>query len=90
MVPRPRRDGSVLLYPFREYSDVFFLAATWKRLGELYEARADTAQAITAYARFTALWKDADADLQPRVAEVRRRLEGLTRPEGLPRQAPRR
>ena len=77
-------------YPFREFSDVFFLAATWKRLGELYEARADTAQAITAYARFTALWKDADPDLQPRVAEVRHRLEGLTRPEGLPRQAPRR
>ena len=77
--------------PFRMFSDGLLLAGTTKRLGELYEARGDTAAAISAYARFTALWKNADPELQPRVAEVRRRLDALTRGEGLaPRQAPKR
>jgi tetratricopeptide (TPR) repeat protein len=69
--------------PFRRFTDGLMLAGTLKRAGELYEARGDTARAVTAYARFTSLWKNADPELQPRVAEVRQRLESLTRPEGL-------
>ena len=69
--------------PFRRNTDGLMLAGTLKRAGELYEARGDTARAITAYARFTSLWKNADPELQPRVAEVRQRLESLTRREGL-------
>ena len=69
--------------PFRRHTDGLMLAGTLKRAGELYEARGDTARAITAYARFTSLWKNADPELQPRVAEVRQRLESLTRREGL-------
>ena len=30
------------------------------------------------------LWKTADPELQPQVAEVKRRLEGLTRREAVP------
>ncbi len=48
-----------------------------KRLGELYEAKSDFSKAIQHYGAFVALWKDADSDLQPRVAEVRRRIAAL-------------
>jgi tetratricopeptide (TPR) repeat protein len=58
--------------------DAFFLAAAQKRLGELYEARGDKAGAVKAYAAFVALWKHADADLQPAVADVRQRIETLS------------
>ncbi len=70
--------------PLRFIGDGLFLASSAKRLGELYEAAGDTARAITAYARFTALWKTADPELQPQVAEVKRRLEGLARREAVP------
>jgi hypothetical protein len=56
--------------------DGTWLAFTLRRLGALYEER-DAGKATEHYTRFVALWKDADADLQPRVAEVRRRLEAL-------------
>jgi tetratricopeptide (TPR) repeat protein len=69
--------------PRKFFVDPLFLAGTLKRLGELYEARGDTARAVSAYARFTALWKNADPELQPRVAEVERHLAALTRGEGL-------
>ncbi len=75
----------------RMFSDGLLLAGTLKRLGELQEARGDTAAAISAYARFTSLWKNADPELQPRVAEVRRRLDALTRSEASsPRQTQKR
>ena len=69
--------------PRKFFVDPLFLAGTLKRLGELYEARGDTARAVSAYARVTALWKNADPELQPRVAEVERHLAALTRGEGL-------
>jgi serine/threonine-protein kinase len=47
------------------------------RLGELYEAKADTAKAVDFYARFTELWREADAEFQPKVKEVRRRIAEL-------------
>ena len=58
----------------RADDDAFMLAPTRKRLGELYEAKGDTARAASHYAAFVSLWKNADPELQPAVAEVRRRL----------------
>ena len=62
---------------FRLYDDSYTLAPAYKRLGELYEARADRAQAREYYGRFADLWKDADRELQPLVREVRARRERL-------------
>jgi len=53
------------------------LAPTYLRLGELYEGKADRTKALEYYGRFVDLWKDADAELQPRVAEVRKRIAEL-------------
>ena len=61
---------------FRE-GDKDYLAATLKRLGELYEARGDKQRAAGNYLKFVELWKNADAPLQPMVADVRRRLTHL-------------
>lgn len=55
-----------------------WLAPSLKRLGELYENKGDVAQAVTHYTKFVELWKNADPDMQPRVAEVKRRLQKLT------------
>ncbi len=57
--------------------DGTWLASTLRRLGALYEERGDAGKAAEYYTQFITLWKDADPDLQPRVAEVRRRLEAL-------------
>ena len=57
--------------------DRFHLAPILARLGELHEARGNRQQAIRHYARFVELWKRADPELQPRVADARRRLERL-------------
>jgi tetratricopeptide (TPR) repeat protein len=63
---------------FRILSDGIWLPSVYYRLGELYEARGDRSRAAEYYGRFAELWADADAALQPRVAEARRRLAGLT------------
>ncbi|HET6701390.1 MAG TPA: hypothetical protein VFH14_06295, partial [Gemmatimonadaceae bacterium] len=57
--------------------DGTWLAYTLRRLGVLYEERGNLGKATEYYTRFIELWKNADPDLQPRVAEVRRRLAGL-------------
>jgi len=57
--------------------DADYLAGTYKRLGELYEAKGDKTKAASYYTKFITLWKDADPELQPRVAEVRKRLARL-------------
>ena len=59
-------------------ADALHLAGTYKRLGELYEAKGDREKAVSNYMKFVALWKDADPELQPKVAEVRRRLARLS------------
>jgi tetratricopeptide (TPR) repeat protein len=59
-----------------------YFAFSLERLGELYEAKGNTAKAIDAYSRFVELWKNADAELQPRVAEVRRRIDRLRQRSG--------
>jgi tetratricopeptide (TPR) repeat protein len=58
------------------------LPATYKRLGELYEASGDRKRAAEYYGKFFDLWKDADPDLQPGVTEVRRRLGKLAQEPG--------
>jgi tetratricopeptide (TPR) repeat protein len=70
--------------PFRLVAEVdgTYLAGTYKRLGELYEARGDRAKAGEYYRKFVALWKSADPELQPKVAEVQRRLARLGNPSG--------
>jgi tetratricopeptide (TPR) repeat protein/tRNA A-37 threonylcarbamoyl transferase component Bud32 len=50
---------------------------TYRWLGELYEAAGRNRDAITSYERFVDLWARADPELQPQVAEVRKRLERL-------------
>ena len=59
-------------------ADPTHLAGTYKRLGELYEARGDHAKAADYYSKFVSLWKNADPELQPKVTEVRRRLARLS------------
>ncbi|MDQ8153359.1 MAG: protein kinase [Gemmatimonadota bacterium] len=56
-----------------------YLAGSHKRLGELYEAKGNSAKAIEHYQKFTTLWKDADPELQPKVREARARLDALRR-----------
>jgi len=68
----------------RFVTDAFFLAGSYKRLGELWEAKGDRAKAAGYYAKFIDLWKTADPDLQPKVAEVRRRLARLSDTEPRP------
>jgi tetratricopeptide (TPR) repeat protein len=63
----------------RVESDSDYLAAVHKRLGELYEARGQRDKALQHYRAFIELWKDADAELQPRVTDARQRLAALTR-----------
>jgi tetratricopeptide (TPR) repeat protein len=68
------------IHPGRLNSDdARWLPQVYQRLGELYEARGDTTQAVQAYAAFVDLWKNADPELQPQVEEVRRRVEALAR-----------
>lgn len=57
--------------------DERWLAGTYRRLGELYEQRGDRAPALDYYGRFVELWKDADAELQPLVRDVRQRMVAL-------------
>jgi len=59
-------------------ADPTHLAGTYKRLGELYEAKGDRQKAASYYSKFIELWKNADPELQPKVAEVRRRLARLS------------
>ena len=52
--------------------------AIHERLGQIYEAKGDVERAAVHYRAFIGLWKNADAELQPRVAAARRRMERLT------------
>lgn len=57
--------------------DAFYRAPVNFRLGELYEARGDLRRATQYYEAFLQLWRNADPDLQPKVAEARDRLGKL-------------
>jgi len=60
-----------------ENMDPVRLPAIHERLGQMYEAKGDAERAVAHYRAFIALWKNADADLQPRVNDARQRLERL-------------
>jgi tetratricopeptide (TPR) repeat protein len=62
---------------FRLWGDQYDLAPAHRRAGELYEAKGDIPNAVKHYRAFIDLWKNADPELQPKVAEVRRRLARL-------------
>jgi eukaryotic-like serine/threonine-protein kinase len=57
-------------------------AGTQKRLGELYDAKGNAAKAIEHYEAFVEEWKDADPELQPKVAAARARIAVLRRKSG--------
>ena len=59
------------------FDDLGAFAASHNRLGELYDDRGDRARATSHYSTFVQLWNDADPELQPAVAAVRRRLGEL-------------
>ena len=56
------------------FEDQDWLAGSYKRLGELYEAAGDLPKAVTNLEKFVELWKDADPELQPKVRDARERL----------------
>jgi tetratricopeptide (TPR) repeat protein len=58
-------------------TDTYLLAGMHKRLGELYDAKGDREKAVGHYLNFVELWKNADPDLQPKVAAVKQRLARL-------------
>jgi tetratricopeptide (TPR) repeat protein/predicted Ser/Thr protein kinase len=47
------------------------------RLGELYEQKGEREKAAEYYGKFVDLWKDADAELQQRVGEIKTRIAAL-------------
>jgi tetratricopeptide (TPR) repeat protein len=59
-----------------------YLAYSLRRLGELHDAKGNVDQAISFYAQFVDLWKNADADLQPQVTKARDRMRELQRRRG--------
>jgi tetratricopeptide (TPR) repeat protein len=62
----------------RPLDDSWVLAGLHKRLGELYEAKGDRQRAASHYTKFVELWKNADPELQPQVADVKKRLARLS------------
>jgi tetratricopeptide (TPR) repeat protein len=61
----------------RFQADPYNIPRTLFRLGQLYQDAADTTRAMDYYGRFVDLWKNADPELQPRVAEARRAMAEL-------------
>jgi tetratricopeptide (TPR) repeat protein len=61
------------------------LPVSARRLGELYEAKGEVAKAISSYEEFVALWKNADAELQPQVADIKARIARLQAAEATKR-----
>lgn len=61
----------------RMIDDAWELAAAYESLAELYESAGDVPAARTYAGLFVELWKDADAELQPRVQRKREMLQRL-------------
>ena len=62
----------------RALEETASLGPTYRRLGELYEARGQLDKARDYYGRFVDLWKNADPELQPFVRDVKSRLARLS------------
>ena len=58
--------------------DPLRVPAIRERLGQIYESMGKTDKAVEEYRAFIDLWKNADPELQPRVADARARLARLT------------
>jgi len=63
---------------YRLSNDPLVLADVLERLGDLHAQAGNGAKAAGYLRRFIELWKNADPELQPRVADARRRLAKLT------------
>jgi len=78
-------DSAIAVYqryvttPWSEWQNALgeFRVTSYQRLGALNEARGDTAKALAAYDEVTTLWGGADAELQPAVADARKRAMAL-------------
>jgi len=57
--------------------DAFKLVWVLEHVAALYEGKGDRRKARAVYSRVAELWKDADAELQPRVAHARERAAAL-------------
>jgi tetratricopeptide (TPR) repeat protein len=69
-------------YSFRFINtDPLYLGPSLERLAQLYERKGVGAKAEVYYKQFIDLWKNAEPELQPRVADARRRLAKLGRVE---------
>jgi tetratricopeptide (TPR) repeat protein len=66
----------------RAIIDAMFLTGSYKRLGELLEAKGDTKGAIENFEQALRLWRNADPALQPEVADMRKRVDRLRRAGG--------
>ena len=69
-------------HSLRLSQDAFYLAGIRQRLGELYETKGNLDKALEHYSAFVELWKNADPELQPRVRDVRSRVERIQRRRG--------
>ena len=68
--------------PYRLVFDQYFRASIEKRLGELYEAKGDRANAIKHFTQFVTLWKHADPELQPAVRDAEAQIARLQKQRG--------
>lgn len=67
----------------RLVSEYEWLPIAYRRLGELYEQRGDSENALRYYNEFVELWKNADPVLQAQVEDVRQRIARLVgEPQG--------
>jgi hypothetical protein len=62
--------------------DITFVPTAYWRLGVLYDAKGDIPNATKYYRKFVELWKDADPEFQPRVADAKRRVARIAPVEG--------
>jgi tetratricopeptide (TPR) repeat protein len=58
--------------------DLQIRALVMEAVGKMYDSRGDTARAVEAYRDFVERWKNADPEVQPRVAAARQRIVALT------------
>ena len=63
-------------------ADPVNMAPTLFRLGQLYQDAGDTVHAMQYYGRFVDLWKNADPELQPRVAEAKKAMGEMVGDKG--------
>lgn len=68
-----------------DFRDAFAVPLFNRRLGELYEAKGDSVNAVKHYRVVTQVWKNADPELQTVVAELRARIRRLSNLERTPR-----